>query len=138
MRDEVIARGHPNVSALHRSTLEVTKERELTKRGDCVIGVEADKSISDISEKIKERLKAEIRARITILLPDYGLKDEIDGFGSDKLLFSHPSDIVVRRSSFVCGRTLMVKASKAAININREIIDLLKDPSTILVLRIEV
>ena len=138
VREEIVARGHPNVTALHKTTLEITKEKELTKKGDCIIGVDADKSISEISENIKDRLKKKGKAEITILLPDYGLEEKVKGIGSEKLTFSHPTDIVLRKSSFVCGRTLLIKADKAAIDVNREIIDLLKDPSTLLVFRIEV
>ena len=38
----VIARGHPNIRATHKTTLEVTKEKELSPRGDCIIGICAD------------------------------------------------------------------------------------------------
>ncbi|MEM4523515.1 MAG: DUF371 domain-containing protein, partial [Archaeoglobaceae archaeon] len=45
---EVRAFGHPNITAKHPSTVEVTKDPEISKRADCVIGVKADKSISDL------------------------------------------------------------------------------------------
>ncbi len=136
--EEIIARGHPNVTAKHKTTLEITKEKELSRKGDCIIGVEAEKSISEISEGIKSHLKGGGTAKITILLPDYGLEEEIKGVGSERMSFSHSTDIVVRKSSFVCGRTLLIKADKAAIDLNREMVELLKDTSTILVFRIEI
>ncbi|MEM2818033.1 MAG: DUF371 domain-containing protein, partial [Archaeoglobaceae archaeon] len=45
---EVSAFGHPNISAKHRTTLEVTKDNEISKRADCIIGVNANKSVSEI------------------------------------------------------------------------------------------
>lgn len=136
---EVIeARGHPNITALHKTTFEITKDREVSKRGDCIIGVKATKAIEDINERLKNSLKSGNKAKITIELPDYGLKDEIVGFGDKKMTFKHKKDIVVRKSRFVCNRTLLIKANKAAYEINREIVDLLKDPATRLIFAIEV
>jgi hypothetical protein len=136
--EEIVARGHPNVSATHRTTFEITKDRELSKRGDCIIGIRAEKSISEVSDSIKNRLRGGRPTKITLLLPDYGLKEEIRGMGSNKMTFDHPTDIVVRRSSFVCGRTLLIKADRAAIDLSREMVEVLRDPSTLLVFRIEI
>ena len=137
MIEEILARGHPNISAKHKTTLEITKDGELTKRGDCIIGVRAEKSISEISDKVKNHLKMGRKAKITISLPDYGLEEVIIGLGSKRMTFEHPTDIVVRKSSFVCGRTLLIEANKAAIDLNREMVELLKDPSTLLVFGID-
>ena len=35
--------GHTNVLGRHKSTFEITKETELSKNGDCIIAVGADK-----------------------------------------------------------------------------------------------
>ena len=131
---EVRARGHENIRAEHRTTLEVTKEKELTPRGDCIIGVDADKSISEIPDEAKLLLKKGVKAIVEISLPDYGISDKLEGFGSNKLTFTHPTDIVIRKSTYVCDRTLLVSASKAARDINRELIELLKDRKTEVVL----
>ncbi|HID73268.1 TPA: DUF371 domain-containing protein [Candidatus Micrarchaeota archaeon] len=47
--DVVTARGHPNIRAEHETTFEVTTEPSLTPRGDCIVGVQADKAASDLS-----------------------------------------------------------------------------------------
>ncbi len=130
MKEEIIAWGHKNITAKHRTTLEVTKEENLTLRGDCIIGVKADKAICDIDERIKEWLRAGNRIVIEIILPQYGLKDSLIGFGSSEMTFEHKTDIVVRKSSYICDRTLAIKANKAAKDIDREIVKLLKDPTT--------
>ena len=36
------ARGHENIRGVHKTTFEFTKEKELTLKGDCIIGVNAD------------------------------------------------------------------------------------------------
>ncbi len=131
---EVRARGHENIRAEHRTTLEVTKEKELSPRGDCIIGVDADKGITEIPDEAKLLLKKGVKAIVEISLPDYGISDKLEGFGSDKLTFTHPTDIVIRKSTYVCGRTLLVSASKAARDINRELVELLKDRKTEVVL----
>ncbi len=134
MREEVVARGHPNVRATHKTTLEVTKEEELTLRGDCIIGVKADKSMKDFNDEIKDWLRTGKPILVEIVLPDYGLKDYLKAFGSPKLTFRHETDIVIRKSDFVCDRTLAIKSNKSAKDINREMIELLRDPKTELLL----
>lgn len=135
---EIIAFGHPNITARHRTTFEITKDSEITKRADCIIGVRADRSISEIPEEAKNAIKKGARARIELYLPDYALRDEVFGFGDQRMTFLHERDIVVRKSRFVCGRTLLISASKSAFEINREIVDLLKDKKTELRLLFEV
>ncbi|HIP58595.1 MAG TPA: DUF371 domain-containing protein, partial [Archaeoglobus profundus] len=38
MKEVITAWGHPNITAKHRTTLEITKDEELSIRGDCIIG----------------------------------------------------------------------------------------------------
>lgn len=133
----VIARGHPNIRATHKTTLEVTKEKELSPRGDCIIGICADKSVSDLNENLKRWLKLSKSIKIEIILPDYGIRDELIAVGSPRLTLKHDTDIVVRKSEYVCDRTLAIKSNKAARDIDREIVELLKDHKTELLLIIE-
>jgi hypothetical protein len=138
MREEITAWGHQNITALHKTTLEITKDRELTKRGDCIIGVNADKAISEISDAVKKELKKGRKAKVILSIPDYGLSERLEGYGSSGMTFDHGSDIVIRKSDFVCSRTLLVRSDKAACDIEREMVELLKDPQTELVFIIEV
>jgi len=127
---EVIsAYGHPNIRATHKSTLEITKEKNLTPRGDCIIAVKADKGLYELSNEFKKIVRKE-GSKIKLIIEVEGLKEEIIGFGSSKLTLSHPTDIVCRKSSYICSRTLMIKANKASIDLNREIIKKLKKPDT--------
>ena len=138
MKEKISAWGHPNITANHRTTFEITKEEHLTKKGDCIIGVKAEKSSFEISDEIKNKLKENAFARIELTLPQYGLKEVVEGYGSNAMTFNHPTDIVIRKSNFVCSRTLLIKASKAARDLNREMVELLKDPETELLFVIRV
>ncbi|MDK2795607.1 MAG: uncharacterized protein PWQ22_200 [Archaeoglobaceae archaeon] len=127
---EITAFGHPNITARHRTTFQITKDPEISKRADCIIGVRAEKSISEIPSKAKEVIKMGAKVNLEISLPDYGLTDEVSGFGDPRMTFSHDRDIVIRKSRFVCGRTLLISANKSAFEINREIARLLRDKKT--------
>jgi hypothetical protein len=126
MREEIHFHGHRNIQALHKSTLEVTKDEYLTLRGDCIIGVRADKACKDIDEKIKARLRMD-EAIVKVIIAVNSLEFSFYAKGSSKLPLSDHSSIVIRKSTYTCDRTLAIKSSAAAIDIPRYIIDLLKD-----------
>ncbi len=58
VQDDVTFYGHPNVRSLHPKTIEITKDEHLTPRGDCIIGVRANKACADLDEALKHRLKS--------------------------------------------------------------------------------
>jgi len=122
------ARGHENIEATHRTTFEVTKETTLTKQGDCIIAVEASKAAADLPFEFKEAARKE-GAQITVTIEAGELKEIVKAKGSPQLKFMHPTDLVVRKSGYVCGRTLAIRADKAAIDFSRELVEKLKDPS---------
>ena len=55
--DTIIFRGHPLISAVHKSTLMFTKEEQITSNGDCVIGVRANKACSELNSKVKQSIR---------------------------------------------------------------------------------
>ncbi|MCD6381347.1 MAG: DUF371 domain-containing protein, partial [Candidatus Odinarchaeota archaeon] len=69
-------------------------------------------------------------SRIVMIVECEGLRDEIAGEGGPKLKLSHPKDIVCRKSSYVCPRTLMINANKSAVDIDRRIIKLMRKSGT--------
>lgn len=123
MNFKIKARGHENVLSLHKSTFEITKDNDLSLAGDCIIGLDIDKSMEDFPEEFKEKLANE-DTKIIVELNTPNASDTIEGFGHHDLSLSHPTDIVCRKSTFVCSRTLMINSNKAAIDLNR---DLIKD-----------
>ena len=126
---EVIhCRGHENVRATHKSTLEFTKEDYLTPRGDCILCIEADRGINDLSEGFKAALKAGKKLLIRIKVGD--LAEEVLAEGSPELILDHEYSMVVRKSTYIDARTLAVRANKAARNIDRRLVEHLRNPET--------
>ena len=126
----ITARGHTNVKCTHKTTLEITKENYLTSTGDCIIGISADKSMLDFPEDFKERLRNADRIVVEILVDD--LRDVIVGKGHKDLILNHPTDIVIRKSTYICPRTLMISADKGAKDIDREIVRRLREGSELI------
>lgn len=129
MHFEIPFSGHENIRSLHKNTIEITKESTLTPRGDCIIGINAKFGCNDIPEKIKVKLRAtNSKVVFSIIVNDYIFT--INGTGHRDLIFSDPNDIVLRKSDYVCPRTLAINCDKASDSIPRELIQLLQDPKT--------
>jgi len=122
----IFARGHQNIQATHGTTFEITKESALTKRGDCIIAVGATKGAADLPLRFKEVARSE-GAQMTITIEAGELKEVVRAKGSPRLLFTHPTDLVVRKSNYVCGRTLAIRAGKAASDFSRKLIENIRD-----------
>jgi len=135
--EEVSFVGHAMVRGTHQKTIEITTEEHLTPRGDCIIGVGASKGVAQLSPSVKSALRSDdARVRFTIVAP--GGEFSFAARGSKDLSFESPTDIVIRRSSFVCGRTLAIKAESSASEIPRSLVGTLKSPEAVGLLRIEV
>jgi len=128
MKFKIQAKGHHNISSKHKSTFEITKDPELTLAGDCIIGVAIDKSMNDFPRDFKKKIANE-DAKITIKLKTRNSFDEIKGHGHPNLTLDHPTDIVCRKSSYVCSRTLMINSNKASSDLDSKLIDDLKKGS---------
>jgi hypothetical protein len=126
-RENIVAFGHENIQAIHPSTLMFTREKRLSKTGDCVVGVVADKAVADLNQEFKEKLKRP-NAKLTIIIEAGGLTEQINAFGSPKLILTHPTDIVIRKSDYISDRTLAIHADKSANDLPRELREILKNP----------
>ena len=124
----IFAHGHENIQATHETTFEITKETTLTKRGDCIIAVEATKGAADLPIEFKEAARKK-GVQITITIEAGELREIVRSRGSPRLLFTHPTDLVVRKSDHVCGRTLAIRADKAASDLSRKLIEKIQDSS---------
>ncbi len=130
--DKVRAWGHVNVSARHRTTIEVTRDEYLTPRGDCIIGIRADKGLSDISPELKDIIRRDGSLVIAIFIAD-GYLDCVMGMGSSRLTLGSGDKLIIRRSSYIDDATLMIRANKAAADLDRRLIDRLKKGSPLTV-----
>lgn len=127
LKEEVIASGHENIKATHLTTLEITKEERLSRRGDCILAVGANKSLSDLSDEFKEFLRKP-NAKLTLTIEVDGITERISAHGSPNLILTHPFEMVIRKSSYVDNRTLAVNADKAAHDLSRELVEKLQKP----------
>jgi uncharacterized protein len=137
VQDDVTFYGHPNVRSLHAKTIEITKDEHLTPRGDCIIGVRANKACEDLDEALKHRLKSNSAVvRIEIMVGDESFI--ITGMGDHRLSMLNPYDIVIRRTNFACPRTMSVQCNKASSEVPRKIVETLQDQNTKGIFRITV
>ena len=128
LTEEIQFCGHKNIRSLHTRTIEITKDPNLTLNGDCIIGVSATKSCSDLTSAMKNKIRRNRSiVEIDLIVEPFSIK--IHGIGNDNLLLTHLHDIVLRKSNFICDRTLCLSCNVSAIQIPRKMIDLLKDHS---------
>jgi len=123
-----VAYGHKNITGTHKSTFEITREDELTPAGSCIIAIGAEKGAADLSDtfrKILQKPGAVLETRLTC--EDFSVI--ILSEGSPDLALSHKTDMVWRRASFTCDRTIGIHSDHTARNIPREMIKVLKSGS---------
>lgn len=135
-KEIVRAKGHTNITSNHSTTFMITKDIDIGIRADCVIGVQSDKAVADIDNEVKHAIRS--GASIKFILEVDDMKEVINGKGHPDLQLSDSNDMVIRKSEYKCGRTLMIKADKAATELSRDIINSLKDPEEKLKIIIEV
>lgn len=135
--DEVEFWGHSMVRSLHRNTIEVTRDPDLTPRGDCIIGVRADKGLTELSSDLKDLISSDgSRMLITIEVPPDTFV--VRATGGSSLTLENPHEMVIRKSTFVSPRTLALNADAAAKDLPRKMVESLRNPETRGLLRIEV
>ena len=129
MKIEIPFSGHKNVLSLHKKTVEITKDPHLTVNGDCIIGVNADLACIDLPEKFKKKAQNS-NSEIIFTIKVGSSSFIIHGKGSEKLTLKHKNDIVLRKSAFVCSRTLAINCDMASDDIPRTMIKKLQKPNT--------
>jgi uncharacterized protein len=120
-------RGHKNVLSHHKSTLEFTHDEELTLRGDCIVAVKADYALAAIKN-------AAFSGKISVTMECNGITDSFVAEYHDG--FDDPHEMVIRRSEYLDKRTFAIRSTKAAKDIDRKLVEALKDPQAVLVVTI--
>ncbi|HHI01557.1 MAG TPA: DUF371 domain-containing protein, partial [Thermococcus litoralis] len=62
--------------------------------------------------------------------------DELEAVGDERLTFENEISMVIRKSEYVDGRTLAIRANKAARDIKRELVEKLRNPEQRVVVEI--
>jgi hypothetical protein len=137
MEEVFHARGHKHVSGTHASTWELTSDDWLTPAGDCILGVEADRTPADFDDAFREAA-ADADATLVATLEADGHVATVTGSGHPDLTFTDDRSLVVRASDYVDDRTVMVGADAAAGDLDRGLVATLADGADCrLVLRVE-
>jgi hypothetical protein len=126
VREVVFGCGHENILATHKTTLEFTKDAHLSKKGDCIVTVATDKALADLSAEFKETLRKP-HAKLTVSIEVGTLIEQVNAYCSPKLILNHPTDMVIRKSDYICNRTLAIYADKAAQDLPRDFVEKLKN-----------
>ncbi len=125
--EEIVrARGHENVTARHASTLELTADDYLTPAGDCILGIEADRTPADFDPAFVDACR-DADATISLELAVDGLTRTVRGRGHPDLDCTNDRSLVCRTSDYVDDRTVMVGADRAAGDLDRELVTALAD-----------
>ena len=132
LSDTIHAKGHRNILATHKTTLQITRDIQISKRADCVVAVAADKSLRDLTSAVKTALSSNT-AKMRLTIEAGHMSEVIMGSGNINLSLSDTHDMVVRKSAFTSGRTLMVGANKAARDLDRTFVEKLKKPEDIII-----
>ena len=122
---EFKAFGHKNISGKHLTTLEFTRYKILTPRGDCILGVEADFDAFELRDFIERKI-AKGDAKLTVHVKA-GKHREIVKCTINPT-FDDPEEIVIRKGSFTSNRTLGIYADKACVDFKRQMIKALQNP----------
>ncbi len=122
--DKIYATSHENILCTHDTTIEITKDKRLTKEGNCILGICASKGCYDLNPELKKEIKSGKKINVIIKVDD-----EIDsfyGYGNKKLSLTDRKDIVFRKSDFICDRTILIKCTKSSSELNRNLINKLR------------
>jgi len=134
--ERIHAWGHENILCTHNSTIEITKDKSLTKKGDCIIGIDSSKACNDLTLEIKNQIKS--GKKFKVILKVDGMQDYFYGFGNKKLRLLDKNDMVFRKSNFICDRTVLINCSKSSIELNKNLTRTLRNPKTKLLIIFEV
>ncbi len=130
IKEIIRAKGHPNITGRHETTIEVTRDPEISIRADCVVGVRADKAVKHISPELKKHLLAGGQIEVVLSVEDNEFS--FRARGSPELQLLSDKEIVFRKSTYVDERTIAIEATAAAKDIPRLIIEMLKEGKDIL------
>ena len=124
----VYAYGHSNVTSLHRSTWQLTKDLEISDQATCIIGINSSSACEDLPEWLKDGLRNGKKVKIELEVEE--LTHSGYFYGSKSLKLTNAIDMVFRKSEFVSDRTVGHRCSFSAFEIPDNIKAKLQNPET--------
>ena len=125
--DTIEIMGHPFIQCIHNTTIELTKDNYLTKKGTCILGIKASKACYDLNPLLKKKIRN--GEKIDVIIKVDGICDSFYGYGNKKLTLLSKKDIVFRKSDFICDRTILINCTKSSNELSRNIIKRLVNPN---------
>ena len=122
MQNKFNAYGHPNILGTHKTTLEFTKDAQLSPMGDCILGTNADFNLAEIKKLIKNSKTK----KITIIIQASGKKIKEEMTAELNPDFCSEMELVIRKTDFISERTFAIKSSKSSCELGRKLIEFLK------------
>ncbi len=119
--DKIKAYGHENILCTHETTIEITKEKNLTRKGNCILGINASKACNDLNKNLKQCIRKGKKIKVAIQSENY--IDSFIGFGDKNLTLTHKNDIVFRKSDYISNRTVLINCSKSSKDLSRKLIN---------------
>lgn len=104
------ARGHANLVATHEVSIEFTRDANLSREGDCIVGVGADYDPEEV-RRLADYRKLHVAIRSGPIEETF-----VCGVNGG---FSAEGEIVFRKSSHCSPRTLGIGATKSAFQLSR-------------------
>jgi Uncharacterized protein conserved in archaea len=122
-RDIFTARGHVNITATNKRTLEITKDPYVTSRGDCIVACCAEKAAGELRRDVLQALAS--RGVVVVVIEAGDIQDVVTG-ETPGVVPTSGWRIVVRRSRYIDSSTVAISADKAAADLNKALVARLK------------
>lgn len=110
-------KGHPKISAEHKSTLEFTRDDHISGNGDCIVGISSDHNIGDLNK---------LNGRLIFVMRVDGFEESFEATIPKNHELIDEKELVIRTSSFISDRTYAIASNKASLDIDRKLIEALK------------
>lgn len=117
--------GHPNIRAEHVKTLEFTKDTDLSLKGDCIVGINADFDLAKLKEFSKK-----VRVSCVVLDPETGQKIVSVFKCKVNPAFNNNHELVLRKSGYGSDRTFGQGLNKGSNHLDRKMVRLMQNPVT--------
>jgi len=109
----------------------------MTTRGDCIIAVNADKAGAELGQEFRNALRS--NSAILTITVEAGMEKEIvTASGHPQLTLTHATDLVVRKSDYICKRTLAIHADKVAKDFSEALVKRLQNPKQMVIITLNV
>lgn len=125
-RVTIACSGHPEITATHDKTLELSVDADISRRASCVVGVGAAYD--------RDHLLA-LRGRIRVAIDCDGERDVFEATASS--FFDGHGSLVFRRGPTLRGRTFAAHTEKTAAGLNRRLVERLRAPDASVTVTIE-